>query len=298
MNIKIPIDQQHLSGIYAIINNVNNKLYIGSANHFKTRHSRHKTLLLRQDHYNKKLQHAVNKYGINNFSFILVEICDKKQLFTLEQKYLNRLFRTRNGYNINRIAGGPKCHTELTKKKLSEHFKGKMGLFKGRKHTDEAKRLNSIKHKGYKPSAESLKKSLETRKKNGYRHSDETKKKISERHAGKPWKLTKEQIKKRQQTFKETWSKNKARVDEICVNCKTIFKKLPIYKNKVLCSPCWKKLVGRKQLSDESRKNLAAVKLGKKHTDQHKQHISDGLTSFYKTGIRSRAIRSKLPKVV
>ena len=288
LNIVIPVDKQHLSGIYAIMNKINNKLYIGSAVHFKRRHGDHRKKLLNKSHYNKKLQHAVNKYGINNFSFILVELCDKKELFSVEQKYLNRLFRTRSGYNINPTAGGPKGHTEHTKKKLSKLLKDKPPLFKGRKHTDESKRLNSIKHKGRKPSTESIKKSIETRQKNGYRHSDETKKKISERQIGKPWKLTTEQIKQRQNTFKETWSKNKVRVDEVCVNCKTIFQKFPIYKNKVLCSSCWKKLIGRKKISDESRLNMSKVRIGKKHTESHKNNISKGMCAFKKTGIKKR----------
>ena len=58
------------SGIYAIKNLINNKMYIGSTSDFKSRCRSHRTLLNRNKHFNKHLQNSVNKYGLSNFEFI------------------------------------------------------------------------------------------------------------------------------------------------------------------------------------------------------------------------------------
>ena len=50
-------------GIYKITNTINNQIYIGSAIDIKDRWRCHKRDLLKYKHYNKKLQHAWNKYG-------------------------------------------------------------------------------------------------------------------------------------------------------------------------------------------------------------------------------------------
>lgn len=62
------------SGIYYIINIVNNKKYIGSSFDIKKRISKHFRQLSKNKHINKHLQNAYNFYGKENFSFEIVEI--------------------------------------------------------------------------------------------------------------------------------------------------------------------------------------------------------------------------------
>lgn len=78
------------SGIYKIVNTVNNKYYIGSTRNFKDRWRRHLNALQNNRHINKHLQNAWNKYGSDKFQFKIIENnIDHTKLLTLEQSYLN-----------------------------------------------------------------------------------------------------------------------------------------------------------------------------------------------------------------
>lgn len=57
------------SGVYIILNIINNKYYIGSSKNVYIRLREHKSNLKGNKHENQRLQNAVNKYGINNFEF-------------------------------------------------------------------------------------------------------------------------------------------------------------------------------------------------------------------------------------
>jgi len=90
-----------ISYIYKILNNVNGKFYIGSTNNFNNRKITHLTKLNKGKHENKYLQRAWNKYGEDNFEFIILEIVPYEDQFNIEQKYLDKLKPFKNkGYNI------------------------------------------------------------------------------------------------------------------------------------------------------------------------------------------------------
>ena len=57
-----------------LINNVNNKMYIGITKDFKKRMSYHKTRSRQIKHkeYNKPLYRAFRKYGLDNFVFKII----------------------------------------------------------------------------------------------------------------------------------------------------------------------------------------------------------------------------------
>lgn len=123
------------SGIYQIRNLINNKIYIGCAFLLGNRKWRHFKELVLNRHPNSKLQNAFNKYGKENFTFELIELCKKEILLEREQYYLNILLHAdvndsyfdKNGYNILRVAknsAGFK-HSEETKRKISEIQIGK-----------------------------------------------------------------------------------------------------------------------------------------------------------------------------
>jgi group I intron endonuclease len=60
-------------GIYKIINVINNKFYVGSAENFTRRKRIHWWMLRKGNHANKHLQSAWLKYGEQAFTFVIVE---------------------------------------------------------------------------------------------------------------------------------------------------------------------------------------------------------------------------------
>lgn len=91
------------SGIYAIKNTLNNKMYIGSTACFKTRWRRHRQCLRGGYHHSLHLQRSYDKLGESRFVFIILEECEniRETLILLEQKYMDEL---RPDYNIRKIA--------------------------------------------------------------------------------------------------------------------------------------------------------------------------------------------------
>ncbi|MHA1342378.1 MAG: GIY-YIG nuclease family protein [Promethearchaeota archaeon] len=67
------------SGIYQILNKINNKIYIGSAVDLKQRKNSHFNTLDKNKHWNKYLQRSYNKYGKENFKFQILLYCNKKE---------------------------------------------------------------------------------------------------------------------------------------------------------------------------------------------------------------------------
>ena len=79
------------TGIYKIQNNVNNKIYIGSSNNLIRRQKEHFRLLRQNKNKSLILQRAVNKYGIENFSFEILAYCPIEYQFKLEQWFVDNL---------------------------------------------------------------------------------------------------------------------------------------------------------------------------------------------------------------
>lgn len=93
-------------GIYKITNIKNNFYYIGSSVDIAARLCNHKSTLRKNIHNNPKLQNAWNKYSEHSFSFEIIELCDPKKLYQIEQKYLNKIKNSNQTYNIVFIVGG------------------------------------------------------------------------------------------------------------------------------------------------------------------------------------------------
>jgi len=96
-------------GIYKIINNINKKVYIGQSSNIEKRWQEHISTSQHETYYNHTrslLYPAIKKYGINNFSFEIIEEC---KLFELDEKeiYWINYYQSNNkekGYNI--LSGG------------------------------------------------------------------------------------------------------------------------------------------------------------------------------------------------
>jgi group I intron endonuclease len=122
------IDDLGKTGIYAIVNKVNGKFYVGSAarvkqykskSGFYIRWKEHLKTLRFSKHHSRYLQNAWNKYGEENFEFRILHFCPPEECIQFEQIYLNLLCPH---YNISPTAGstlGVK-HSEETKNKNSE----------------------------------------------------------------------------------------------------------------------------------------------------------------------------------
>jgi len=92
------------SGIYKIVNLQTGKYYVGSTKDFTTRKQSHFSRLKNNNHTNKHLQSAYNKYGIDNFKFEIIEYVQKELLLDIEQSYIDDSEKE-NIYNKTYIAG-------------------------------------------------------------------------------------------------------------------------------------------------------------------------------------------------
>ena len=132
-----------MSGIYKIINKIDGKCYIGSSNDIIGPFGRwynHKQMLKNNKHSNIHLQRAWNKYGENNFDFIIVEEIPEDKLLIVEQKYLDMVDKEKC-YNLTYIAGRIEMTNEIINKisiKAKQRLSNKENhpMF-GRHHTKE-----------------------------------------------------------------------------------------------------------------------------------------------------------------
>lgn len=96
-------------GIYKIINIKSNKIYLGSSIDIEKRFKRHKNDLLKNKHTNIHLQREYNKYGLNKFKFVVIQICNEVELREVEQSYLDEIFEIENFNNMYYNIGLKSC---------------------------------------------------------------------------------------------------------------------------------------------------------------------------------------------
>jgi group I intron endonuclease len=88
-------------GIYKITNMVNRKVYIGQSTNIKRRWKDHKKDAFWENNpeYEYPLYRAMRKYGIDSFSFEVIEECSKEELNEKEKLYIAQYDSYKNGYN-------------------------------------------------------------------------------------------------------------------------------------------------------------------------------------------------------
>ena len=86
-------------GVYKITNNLNNKCYIGISTNIKERWKYHKNKYNWSREYNKLLYRAFIKYGLENFTFEILEECKVEELSNKEKYYISMFDAYNNGYN-------------------------------------------------------------------------------------------------------------------------------------------------------------------------------------------------------
>lgn len=134
------------SGIYKIYNNRSDKVYIGSTICFSRRKRDHFYELKLGTHHCKGLQNAYNKYKADSFSFEIIELCDKSNLISREQYYLDS---TKLLYNSSKTAGsclGYKFgkQSEQTRRKKSDNSTRKRKVDCFNLDSEFIKRYNSL----------------------------------------------------------------------------------------------------------------------------------------------------------
>ena len=102
-------------------------MYVGQSVNISNRFIRHKTLLKHNKHYNRHLQNSHNKYGLEQFEFIVLEECEEHFLDLREQHWIDshdeaklynhELFVEDRSGCRNSFYG--KHHTVKTKEKMS-----------------------------------------------------------------------------------------------------------------------------------------------------------------------------------
>ena len=91
--------------IYKIINDINNKIYIGKTSNFSRRYSEHFRTTNIKSEPNKKLYLDMHKYGFEHFTMSIIEECDDTIWEEREQYWID-FYKSMipNGYNM--IPGG------------------------------------------------------------------------------------------------------------------------------------------------------------------------------------------------
>jgi len=167
-------------GIYCFENLVDGKKYIGQSINIERRYKEHFRFLEKEEcgDENKYFWNALKKYGIQNFSFYILEECHQDLLNDLEVKYIKELnsHKTENGYNVSWGGNSPMRGIEKsveTRMRMSNSKKGKL-LGKdnpnyGNKMSEDSKKKISEANSGRVRSEEAKKKALETRIENNGR---------------------------------------------------------------------------------------------------------------------------------
>ncbi len=245
------------SGIYAIRNMINEKVYIGSSTNMYRRRSKHFSYLRNNRHCNNHLQNAWNKYGENNFGFEVLEYVPEENLVEREKTWITNY--SNEVYNLTEVVEKEFRLSEETKRKIGKANKGKVP-------SEEAKQKMSKAHKGLRPSEETIQKMSKAQK--GKIVSEETRKKISKIHKGKT--LSEET---RQKISKANKGKKLSKAHKDKISQKTKGKNNPHYGHRHTEE-------SKKKIAETARRRYAKDGhpwLGRKHSEESKLKISQTL---------------------
>lgn len=138
--------------IYKITNNINNKIYIGKTelSDPECRWKEHLRDYKRIKNEKRPLYEAMNKYGVENFYFEIIEETDNTE--EREKYWINELrtyigFKDCNGYNAT-LGGDGKCYLNLNEEEVIKY------------HTEEASYVLSDTAKYFNVDRSSIKKIL------------------------------------------------------------------------------------------------------------------------------------------
>lgn len=159
-------------GIYKITSLSNGKIYIGQSKNLSERYKSHLYNLRNNKHGNSHLQSAYNKYGEMNFEYSIIEEClledlNEREIYWIGSTRFNDLFNKKEGGNsrfkfsdstielMRKINTGRKQSKETIDKRVAKN--------KGKKRTDEFRKLMSDKYKGIPQPKERVEKMRKTK---------------------------------------------------------------------------------------------------------------------------------------
>lgn len=152
------INKEEKGGIYKIEHLSTGRVYVGSSVDLARRRREHINRLTRGTHVNPKLQNAWKKYGADQFSFSVLERCQRDMLLEREQWHIEDSRAALDGFNVMPTAGttmGFRHSPEtIAKIKLSNtgkrHDDLSISKMRGRIVTDATRALLSAVHLGRK----------------------------------------------------------------------------------------------------------------------------------------------------
>lgn len=122
MTFKVEKDNWRKIGVYCITNNINNKIYIGSTTtNFRHRYLQYCSGFRKQLTNQPILYKAFNKYGFENFTFEILCICNKDDVLSMEQFYIDKGI----DYNSCLIAGSLQGYKHPENSKTRTVIKGR-----------------------------------------------------------------------------------------------------------------------------------------------------------------------------
>lgn len=149
----IRLEQEPMFVVYQAINAINGKRYIGMTTKGLPRRRRGHLSQSKSDR--RPLPYfgrAIRKYGLENFHFSILEVCDDRDHAYEREKHLVEFLRPE--YNTAEGGRGSRgfTHSEETKRKWSESRRGHIGYWAGKKREPESvsKMLATRKAKGIK----------------------------------------------------------------------------------------------------------------------------------------------------
>ena len=92
-----------ISGIYKITNTITNDFYIGSSKDVKQRWAVHKCPSKWNECQNNQMYLDMQKYGVDKFSFQILEVVEPEELKETEQQFIEMLKPTYNRCNAKGI---------------------------------------------------------------------------------------------------------------------------------------------------------------------------------------------------
>lgn len=141
------------SGIYAIINKVTGKPYVGSASYLADRLRFHRSMLASGKHHSQKLQRSWNKHGAEAFESVVLEyVADRTLLIAREQFWIDHFeSATVKGYNMLPTAG-----SHMGVKQSAAHIAARVSAHIGAKRSVETRERIAAAARGRKQSAEQV----------------------------------------------------------------------------------------------------------------------------------------------
>ena len=144
-----PKIEHSVPGIYVIKNLINGKIYVGkSKNIYKRIHQHLYDIKTKDRNYNENphLLNSINKYGVNNFDYYVIEsfeICENiEQILSEKELYWMNELNTLNpekGYNLRFDSDGKCFCSDETKEKISNRLKNEWENGIRDEHSDKMK---------------------------------------------------------------------------------------------------------------------------------------------------------------